>query len=57
MKFVVQKKYIVENARAFFEKEKIKGYMNKKMKVLDRLSEATGIFQRCLRSIHRVLGQ
>ena len=43
-------KYIVENVRAFFEEEKknyiyiyIKGYMNKRMNVIDRLSEATGI--------------
>ena len=26
--------------------------MNKRMKVIDRLSEATGISQRCLRNIH-----
>ena len=36
----------------FFLKEKSKGYMNKRMNVIDRLSEATGISQRCLRNIH-----
>ena len=36
----------------FFEKEKSKGYMKKQMNVIDRLSEATGISQRCLRNIH-----
>ena len=36
----------------FFEKEKCKRYMNKRMNVIDRLSEATGISQRCLRNIH-----
>ena len=41
MKLVAQTKYIVENVRAFLEKEKSKGYMNKQMNVLDRLSEVS----------------
>ena len=44
VKLVAQTKYIVKNVRAFFEKEKSKGYMNKWMNVIDRLSEATGIY-------------
>ena len=36
----------------FTKKEKIKGYTNKRMNVIDRLFEATGISQRYLRNIH-----
>ena len=52
MKLVAQTKYIMENVRVFFEKEKIKEYMNKRMNIIDKLSEATGISQKCLRNIH-----
>ena len=34
IKLVAQTKYIVENVRAFFEKEKSKGYMNKRLRQL-----------------------
>ena len=52
VKLVAQTKYIVGKVRAFFGKRKSIGYMNKWMNVIDRLSEATGISQRCLRNIH-----
>ena len=39
---------------SFFEKKRRKdeGYINKRMKVIDGLSKATGIHQRCFRKIH-----
>ena len=38
--------------KLFLKKKKIQGYMNKWLNVIDRLSEATGISQKCLRNIH-----
>ena len=52
VKLIAQTNYIVENVRAFYEKEKSKRYVNKQMNVIDRLCEATGMSQRCLRNIH-----
>ena len=30
----------------------MKGYMNKRMKVIAGLADATGMYERCLRNIH-----
>ena len=36
----------------FGKKKKKKRRINKKMKITDGLSEATGIYQKCLRNLH-----
>ena len=54
---------IVENVRIclfvfclfYFWKRKKKGCINRRMKITDELSEATGIYQKCLSSIHTEL--
>ena len=45
-----QTKHIVENVRKFFEKEKTNAI--KKMQVVQRLSQATDLSEKCLRNIH-----
>ena len=49
--------YIVENVRVYYfffflKEKKKKRCINKRMKISDGLSEATGIYQKCLSNIH-----
>ena len=48
-----QSKQIVENVRAFFEKEKACKSTINRMAVVNRTSEATGLSERTIRDIHK----
>ena len=48
-----QSKYIVENVRAFFEKEKLKGSFIKTLLGVKRTTEATGLSLRTINRIHQ----
>ena len=48
-----QSKYIVENVRAFFEKAKLKGSFIKRLSVVKRTAEATGLSLRTINQIHQ----
>ena len=48
-----QSKYIVENVRAFFEKETLKGSFIKRLSVVKRTTEATGLSLRTINRIHQ----
>ena len=48
-----QSKHIVENVRAFFEKEKACKSTINRMAVVKRTAEATGLSERTIRDIHK----
>ena len=52
MRLTSQTKQIVENVRQFFEKERRTGKSIKRMQVVERTAEATGISVRSVRNIH-----
>ena len=47
-----QTKYVFEKLRQFFEKEKRKGSLFKKERIIECTAEATGVSKRSVRNIH-----
>ena len=46
-----QTKYVIENGRQFFEKEKRKGSSIKRKRIVEHTAEATGV---SIRSVHNI---